>query len=228
MTIDKRNIIHFIKSLLNDGSLHPDDLNFIIQRNMNHLEPEGLRQELENWYKGLGIEIITGQKFHLSACPFTKEEINKINENNEIILCAPAGVSRQQLGKLFRINCWALEDSLYPEKVRKKDFWFKTLMTFKPSYVNLSAKEIRRIFEDENKLGFSLSLYLIFLTRMKFLIGKWPDQEWWTWLLAYKYDRSGFLITGFDSQGKFSAHGWMSDFRAKFVGARYLTLPEKR
>ena len=90
----------------------------------------------------------------------------------------------------------------------------------------MSAKEVRRMFEDEGKLGFSLCRYLIFVSRVKFLTGKWPDQNWWTWLLSYKYDRSGYLIAGFDREGKFSVHAWMPDFKAKFVGARYLYLPE--
>jgi len=227
MTIDKSHITQFIQSLLDDGSIHPEDLKSLIQREIHDLEPECIRQEIENWYICLGIEDITGRKFRLSPCPFTKAEIEIANKNNEIILCVPSGLTRQDLGKLFRINCWVLGDSLYAERIYKEDFWFRTPITFEPPYVDISAKEARRIFEDEGKLGFSLSRYLVYLTRMKHLTGKWPDQKWWTWLLAYKYDRSGFLIAGFDSEGKLSVHGWMPNFKAKFVGARYLVVPEK-
>lgn len=225
--MDKKHILQFIQSLLDDGALHPQDINSIIQKERGDFEPENVRQEIENWYIGLGIETIIENKFRLSPCPFTKQEIEIANKNNEIILCVPSGLTRQDLGKLFRIDCWALGDSLYAERVYKEDFWFRTPMTFEPPYIAMSAKEARRIFEDKDKLGFSLSRYLVYLARVKYLTGKWPDQKWWTWLLAYKYDRSGVLIAGFDSEGKLSVHGWMPNFKAKFVGARYLMVPEK-
>jgi hypothetical protein len=227
MTVDKEHILHFIQSLLDDGSIQPQYINSIITKKTHKNEPEGLRREIENWYRGLGIDIVTKRKLHLSSCPFTKEEIEIANKNNEVILCVPAGLRRQDLGKLFRINCWALEDSLYAERAYKEDFWFRTPIALEPPYIGISAKKARRIFEDEGKLGFSLSRYLVFLSRVKYLTGKWPDQKWWTWLLAYKYDRSGFLIAGLDSEGKLSVHGWMPDFKAKFVGTRYLTVADK-
>lgn len=224
---NKEEILRLVHSLIEKGTILPEDLYSIIQKAVFPPEPKKITQDLENWYKELGIESIIGHKFCLSPCPFTKEEIEVANRNNEIILCIPAGLTRQDLGKLFKLNCWALEDSLYPEGIYKEDFWFKTPMTFEPPYINESAKSIKRKFEDEGKLGFSLSRYLVFVSRVKYLTGKWPDYKWWTWLLAYRYDRSGYLIAGFDSEGKFSVHGWMPNFKAKFVGARYIMLPER-
>lgn len=225
--VSKEEILNFIQALINDGILHPDDIGRFVPERRDFFKPEIVRQDLERWFVNLGIEMITEQRFLLSPCPFSEKEIRIAYRNKEIILCVPKGLSRMQLGKLFRISSWAIEDSLVVEPVPNEDFWFKTPITLEPPYVHLSAKEMKRKFEDEDKLGFSLSRYLVFLSRMKCLTGKWPDQKWWTWLLAYKYDRSGFLVAGFDSEGKLSVHGWMPDFKAKFVGARYLMLPEK-
>jgi hypothetical protein len=226
--MDKEQILQLIQNFINDGSITYQDLIFLLQQSkIESYEAKRIKEELERWYKELGIESITKRNFSLSNCPFTIEEIEKAYKEGEIILCVPAGLTLKELGNLFHINSWALEDPLYAEGPYKEDFWFRTPMTYEPPYVNISAKEARRIFEDEGKLGFSLARYLVFASRVKYLTGKLPDQKWWTWLLAYKYDRSGFLIAGFDPEGKFSVHGWMPNFKAKFVGARYIKVPER-
>lgn len=226
--MDKKQALQWIQKLIDEGTITPQNLVPLLQQSKTDIyKSKKIQQQLEEWFRELGIEHITGKSFSLSPCPFKKEEVEEATKKGEITLCVPAGLTLTELGKLFHINCWALEDSLYAEKPYKEDFWFRTPMTFEPPYINISAKEARRIFEDEGKLGFSLARYLVFVSRVKYLTGRYPDQKWWTWLLAYKYDRSGFLIAGFDSEKKFSVHGWMPNFKAKFVGARYIKVPEK-
>jgi hypothetical protein len=86
--------------------------------------------------------------------------------------------------------------------------------------------EITREFEDQKKVLFSLERYLVFIARMRYLSATTPDSEYWIWLPHGRYDRSGMLIAGFDRYGTFNVHGWMPQFCASFLGARYGSLPE--
>jgi len=215
--------------LIADGILKPQDLSRFLPSVTDPFEPEYVREELEKWYINIGIEGIVGRKFSLSQCPFNRDEIEEAAKKNEIILCVPKCMRSKQLGDLFRLSSWVFEDALITSSVEKEDFWFKTPQTFEPpaKYCNKTAKQIRRIFEDEGKLGLSLQRYLVFIARIRHLTGKLPDMRWWTWLLNNKYDRSSYLLAGFDSNGKFSVHAWMPDFKAKFLSARYAIISER-
>jgi hypothetical protein len=108
-----------------------------------------------------------------------------------------------------------------------EDFWLKTPKTAAPPHLNKSAAHVRRLFEDEGHLGFSLERYLVFAARIRYLTGEYPDRRYWTWLLRGRYDRSGMLIAGFDPQGKFSVQAWMPAFQASFLGARWIHIPDR-
>ncbi|MBU4444666.1 hypothetical protein KJ656_06240 [bacterium] len=224
----REQILNLIQAMIADGILKPQDLSRFLPSVTDPFNAEYVREALEKWYINIGIEGIIGRKFSLSRCPFNKNEIEEASKKNEIILCVPKGVTSKQLGNLFRFRSWAFEDMLVTSYIDKEDFWFKAPKTFEPpaKYSNKTAKQIRRIFEDEGKLGLSLQRYLVFIARMRHLTGRLPDMRWWTWLLNSKYDRSAYLLAGFDPNGKFSVHAWMSDFRAKFLSARYAKISE--
>jgi hypothetical protein len=184
-------------------------------------DPEAIRLDLENWYRNLGIEAIIGRKFSLSSCPFAAEEIKAAKEENNIILCVPQDVTREQLGVLFRIDSWALHDPLVAVATEKEDFWFETSMSLSPNYLKQTGVDVCHQFEDQGKLHFSLERYLVFIARVRYLLKQTPDLEYWIWLPRGRYDRSGMLIAGFDRYGGFNVHGWMPQFATSFVGARF-------
>jgi len=213
--------LSFVEEMLNQGVLAPTDLRQYITEPQDPFDPESVCQDLAKWYRDMGIESVIGRQLSLSPCPFTRDEIVEAYQQQEIILCVPKGVSRQELGKLFRIDSWALHDPLVTPATEKQDRWFRTSMSLKPSYMNESGVRIRRLFEDEKKLHFSIERYMVFIARIRHLTNHTPDQEYWIWLPRGAYDRSGILIAGFDRYGSFNVHGWMPQFSASFVGARY-------
>lgn len=187
------------------------------------------RQEMREWfyqfYMNYGIENITKEKFEISQCPFTDEEIEEASKNNEVILCVPKGVTKKQFGDMFRIDSWALTDQLVGETVEIEDFWFKTKKTMHPEYIRKTGIDMTYFIDNNNLVHFTLERYLVFLEVVKRLTGEYPDQEYWIWITRGRYDRSGMLMAGFDRLKRFNVHGWMPQFDAGYLGARYGELP---
>lgn len=219
--------LNLVRAMLTDGIIAPQDLLGLVPRMTDAHHPEVLRQEWEQWYLAMGIETIIGRRFHLDPCPYTEDEILAADAAAEIILCVPRGVSRRQLGELVRLSSWALTDPMVTDTMETEDFWLKTPRSMTPPHLNKSAAQVRRMLDDERRLGFSLERYLVFAARIQYLTGDYPDKRYWTWLLRGRYDRSGMLIAGFDPQGKFSVQAWMPSFQANFLGARSIHIPDR-
>lgn len=215
-----------IQSFLHDQIITPQDLLPFAASQGDKTDPEYVRQEMEQWYVTLGIEAITRQKFSLSRPPFTSRELAEAYELQEMILCVPRRVTHQQLGKLFHFSSWALEDELVSETTEVEDFWFKTRCSQAADYLDRTGKEIQKIFEREGKLGMSLSRYMVFAARMRYLTGQTPDTNYWTWLTRGRYAQKQMLIAGFDTHLKLSVHAWLPHFHSPHCGARYLCIPD--
>lgn len=223
----RQGTLSFIEALLYQKVLSFQDLNRYIKPIKDIYDPEFVRQDLETWYQNLGIESIINKSFFLSPCPFTRDEIEQAHQQQEIILCVPEGVTRQELGKLFRLDSWALHDPLIKSVVEEKDFWFKTSQNMQPHHMNMTGTQIKHLFEDEGILHFNLERYMIFIARIRYITKQTPDAQYWIWLTHVPYDRSGMLIAGFDPNGSFNVHGWMPHFSASFLGARSGFAPQK-
>jgi hypothetical protein len=223
----KHSVLSLLEQLLNQRVIQPSDIKKYIRESTTATEPEYIRDDLEKWYRNTGIESIIGRKFNLAPCPFTEAEIIEAYQNQEIILCVPQGVSREELGKLFYIDNWVLNDPLVTRVTEKEDTWFRTSISMTPGNMKKTGMEIFHQFEEEKKLNFSLERYLVFIGRVRYLTGQTPDLEYWIWLPHGRYDRSGMLIAGFDRYGTFNAHGWMPQFSASFLGARFGIRPKK-
>jgi len=219
--------LNLVRAMLADGIIAGQDITQFVPRSANPYDTEAVRQMWEEWYLSLGIEVVTGKPFRLAPCPFTEEEIAAADAAGELILCVPQGISRRELGELFRLQSWALTDPMVGDTTETEDFWFKTPKTAVPEYLNKSGTEVRRIFEDEHNLHFSLERYLVFVARYRYLTGQYPDFKYWLWLLRGRYDRSGVLIAGFDPFGALSIHGWLPRFQGSFVGARSIEIPDR-
>ena len=222
----EQSVMSLLKELVSAGKLDAQSLAVLIGDRLN--DPWELHNWFYQWYRGLGIETITGKPFELSECPFTQQEIQRARERNEIILCVPKGVSKQQLGELFRIRSWAFSDPLIGETTEQADFWFRTSATMKPDRIRSTGISIAHSIDKEGWVHFTLERYLVFLAAMKAQHGQYPDREYWIWITKGRYDRSGMLMAGIDRLGHFNAHGWMPQFEAGFLGARHGELPEKR
>lgn len=211
-----------IKQLINENKVDRKQIwSFVNEQQVESNDPILLKKEMENWYIGLGINDITENAFSLDDCPFSKEEIDLAIKNNEMILCVPKNVTKKQFGKLFRIDSWAFEDELVEESREKSDLWLKTKANPSPEFIRECGIDVTRRFRGEGKVLFSLEIYLVFIARYRFLFNETPDSEYWIWICKGRYDRSGMLIAGFDRNKKFNAHGWMPQFSAGFLGARY-------
>lgn len=217
-----------IKKLVDDNKVDRNEVwSLVNEHQLNVNDPVLLRKEMENWYIGMGINDVMGEVLSLDKCPFTSEEIETARKNNEMILCVPKNITKKQLGKLFRIESWALDDELAEESVEKSDLWFKTKASVSPDFIRKSGIDITRRFRKEKKVLFSLGIYLVFIARYRYIYNKNPDTEFWIWINKGRYDRSGMLIAGFDRNRNFNVHGWMPHFTAGFLGARYGELPKK-
>ena len=61
----RESMLLFIEEMIRNDTLHSDDLR-IFQRNPEPCSPEEVRQTLETWYIGMGIESIIGRHLVLS------------------------------------------------------------------------------------------------------------------------------------------------------------------
>lgn len=217
----KRHFLAMLEYLLDSRIVTSSEISrYLVGRDGDQSDPEQVRIELEEWYRHLGIESIIKRKFSLSPCPFSATEISKAVDNDEAILCVPAGVDRRQLAELFRMHSWALTDPLVTPATEPEDLWFRTSLAPQPSRLKGTGLDIKHVAE-AGLIHFSLERYLVFSARYLALQKRLPDDQYWIWLPHKAYDRSGMLMAGFDRFGSLSVHGWMPQFSASFLGARY-------
>lgn len=222
----RTSCIELIESLVADKVITGTDLARFALNDKDKANPEYVRQEMERWYRTLGIEYITQQPFNLSLPPYTSEELREAYIHNEIIICVPKGITRSQLGALLRVDCWALNDGLVSEGKEVEDFWFTTQLSDIPAGLNKTAVQTREELERAGKLGMTLNRYMVFVARMRHETGKTPDLGYWVWLTRSQYDQRGILVAGFDSKAKFSVHGWLPSFQGARCGYRFVTHPD--
>ena len=67
----KQEILQLIEHLLQQKILSPDDLRKYSRDILAADHPVIVKEEMEDWYRTSGIELITGKAFHLSDCPFS-------------------------------------------------------------------------------------------------------------------------------------------------------------
>src|SRR5688572_28866235 len=115
-------------------------------------------------------------------------------------------------------------DRLIRCTMQTESHWFVTSKSPTPELMYRSGVAAKRQFEDDGLHGMDVRRYLAFAATYRYYFDTLPDQAYWTFLLGGSYDRSGVSIIGFDSHGVLSHHGWMKDFKAKFVGSRYAVL----
>lgn len=216
----RRSAVDSVKSMFEDNIIFSLDFKEYEGNKAEVYNPEVVRKEFETWYITLGIENVTGKLFNLKSPYFTEEEIKQLNENDEMLLCVPKGVSRKELGQLFHLNSWANEDDLVSNTIEVEDFWFKVKISQKPEHLDKGGKEIKSLYEKDRKLGMSLERYMVMVARMRYLFGETPDTKTKTWIQNNKYEKSAMLIAGFDSNKNFSVQAWMPNFHTPIVGGR--------
>lgn len=222
--ITKGSALGVIEAMMADGIIEAQDMLRFQPNRIDKYEPEYIRTEMEQWYKTLGIEYITKQKLTLQLPYFTRDEIQEAIENDELILCVPKGVDRKQLGKLFGIDSWSLADILVADTTEENDFWFMMKKSPDIEHQDKAGLEIKRIYEKEGKLGLSLERYMVFIARLRYLENITPDIKTKVWITRGAYEKKSMLIAGFDSEMKFSVHGWLKQFHSPYVGGRYVRI----
>lgn len=218
--------LSLVESLLHEQVITPQDLASFTKDVGDPFDPEYIRQEMQTWYRTLGIEVVTKSKFTLKRPPFTREELMEAHEQGEIVLCVPQGITLCQLGTLFNLSSWAFQDELVSDTTEVEDFWFKTKSSLLPDDLNKSGVDVKRTLERENKLGMSLHRYMVFVARIRYLMGEHPDIKHWIWLTRGRYDQKSMLIAGLDAHLKFSVHAWLPHFQGKLCGVRYAKIPD--
>jgi hypothetical protein len=165
----------------------------------------------------------------LAKCPFSDEELAELDSLQEILVYLPGRESMQELCKRFSIrsNIDFRHEHLIRCVMTSEDQWFIAARQPVPELLYMTAHHAKRIYEDEGLYGMDLRRYLAFVGTYQAITGSYPDQQYWTFLLSGSYDRSGVSIVGFDHRGILNHHGWMKNFRAKFVGSRYIVLPPR-
>lgn len=220
--MDEKKGISLVMQLIKDGIVGQNDLSQFLRSSESLSTPEKIRNETEQWYRNMGIETLTRTPFRLNIPYFTEEEIAEAEANEEVLLCLPGGIDAATLGKLFHMDCWALHDPLVTLKTEHDDFWFSTKKTSEPEFRDQTSGEVAKRYKDAEKLNMSIERYMVYLARMKYLIGEYPENSFKTWLPNTKYEGKGVLIGGIDSNSKFCAHAWMPNFHSPRVGGRYV------
>lgn len=178
--------------------------------------------QIENYLEELNLK-------KLFTCPFTNQEISELEKTNEMLVYLSADLSAQELCKIFgiRTNIDFENEKMIRNVMINEEQWFITSANEVPELMNKSGRYSRRIYEARGLHGMDLRRYLAFVGEFKHRYRKFPDQQYWTFLLSGSYDRSGTSIAGFDKNGILSHHGWMDDFKKQFVGSRYVVLPPR-
>tara|TARA_Y100000031_G_scaffold140205_1_gene167710 strand:+ start:149 stop:862 length:714 start_codon:yes stop_codon:yes gene_type:complete len=223
--MEKKFYLTLIREALDKGDLTQDDLRNLLSPYEDKETPENLTETFYNWYLNLGIESLTKNKFNLTKCPFTSEEIKKAYLNNEFIIVIPKNITSKQLLTLFNLNCiHDLDDKLIQYKVEIEDTWIKVSALDIPEHLDRTCIEINRIYEDEEKSTMNLPKYIVFMAWFFKINNKYPDVNYWNYLIASKYDRSGVLIAGYDDRNNaLNVHGWKKNHpRETWLGSRYV------
>ncbi|WP_353929677.1 hypothetical protein WJM97_15360 [Okeanomitos corallinicola TIOX110] len=162
----------------------------------------------------------------ISPCPFTDSEIEELDRQNELLVYLPAKMSMKQLCQQFaiRANVDFDHETMIKNTMVSEDQWFITSASKTPELMYKTGLAAKRTYEDEGLNGMDFRRYLAFAATFKYKFGVFPDQTYWTFLLSGSYDRSGISIIGFDSRNVLNHHGWMKNFKAKFLGSRYVVI----
>jgi hypothetical protein len=165
----------------------------------------------------------------ISPCPFTQTELVELDHHNELLVYLPAKLSMSELCQKFsiRANVNFENETLIRNTMVNEDQWFITSAQKTPELMYQTGVSAKRIYEDEGLHGMDFRRYLAFAATFKYKFGEFPDQTYWTFLLSGSYDRSGVSIIGFDSRGVLNHHGWMKNFKAKYLGSRYVVIPPR-
>lgn len=214
--------VNLVMQLVKDGIVVKNDLLRYLKNDESIPAPEKIRDEMEAWYRNMGIETLTGVPFRLKIPYFSAREIQERENNDEILLCLPGGIDASILGKLFHMDCWAFRDPLVTLQTEHDDFWFSVKRSFEPELFDKTSHEIVKRYRDDGKLNMSIERYMVFLARIKYLTGKYPDTSFKTWLPNTRYEGKAVLIAGMDSRCRFCAHPWMPNFHSPKVGGRYV------
>ena len=174
------------------------------------------------------VDDIYGLK-SFSPCTFTKKEQEELEHTNELIVYLPSNISPEELCDKFEIktNINFKNEKMIRTVMDDEDQWFITAAGKTPELLHQTANEAKRIYERKELHGMDLRRYLAFIATFKQTFGEFPDEKYWSFLLSSSYDRSGISIVGFDKNGVLSHHGWMKNFKSKFVGSRYVVLPPR-
>ena len=159
-------------------------------------------------------------------CPFTPAEVVDLERTGEMLVYVPARLTAAEMCRTFGFACNVdfEADRLIRYAMVSESHWFVASASKTPELMYRSGVAARRVYEDEGLHGMDVRRYLAFAATYRLRYGVLPDQVYWTFLHAGAYDRSGISIIGFDAHGVLSHHGWMKDFKAKFVGSRYVVL----
>ncbi|MBW4511118.1 MAG: hypothetical protein KME64_32075 [Scytonematopsis contorta HA4267-MV1] len=188
--------------------------------NLQQVENNQIQEGILNYIHTLYGDI------PISPCPFTDAEIKELENTQELLVYLPAKISMSELCEKFGIkaNVNFETETMIRNVMVNEDQWFVTSVDKNPELIYRSGVAAKRIYEDEGIHGMDFRRYLAFVATFKYKFGYYPDQTYWTFLLSGSYDRSGVSIIGFDSQGVLNHHGWMKNFKAKYLGSRYVVI----
>lgn len=162
----------------------------------------------------------------IAPCPFTARELDELENRNEMLVYLPAALSPKEMCRRWQIKCNVDFDNekMIRSVMMTENQWFITSASKTPELIYQSAQVTKRIYEDDGLHGMDLRRYLAFVAAFRHRFDTYPDQAYWTFLLSGSYDRSGISVVGFDAHGVLNHHGWMKNFKAKFVGSRYVVI----
>lgn len=182
-----------------------------------------IRADIERWLREAGIEKIVGHgTFRLSEPPVSL--LKSATQENELIVVQPAHCTAAQLSDVFKLMNWAAVGlDTVSEAPVQKDLWFVTPASDVPPYLGETPVGVAKIAASAGKKGMSLEQYLVFAARFRAIHGRFPDVNYWTWLLESR-EQSLLLFAGFDSHGNIQINSCTPDYRDENTGCRLITV----
>jgi hypothetical protein len=200
-------LIRLIEHSLHEGQIARRDVLRTVCDTFYH--PEWVRLDFEEWLARTGITAAMGDTAEgLPPCPFTRDDLRKADEADEIPIAIPSGLRREHLAKALGIRHWAISEANVTSIGSGEPVWLLVSAREGLSSLGKSCTEAVAAAEKSGYTGLSLEEYVVFAQRYRYLTGRAPDSVDWTWLPRSAYATSLVPCGGFPAHNDIFVNVW--------------------
>jgi len=198
----------------------PETIRYTPEYNKYPTEPTPLQFMYDFWQEA-GLRI--GKSYVVDDLLLTGKEIERKLENGYMYSFAPAGVSKEDLGKMFpEMRCWAVEEGNQVVDLVSNSGWFSTEVSINTPHLGITEKQLGKMLKEQERQGDSLRTYITRGQILKLLIGMYPDQGS-TWsILPNSCYQGKILKARFRSDGHLQVNTLLNTYSLNNVGTRFV------